>query len=255
MGRVPYETFEIQLGRPTTVDYAESAQRIVSGRGGYCFHLNGGFGLLLDALGYTVDRRRGTVQGDGDGEPSRDLNHLILHVRDLPAGGNSDGSWWADVGLGGDGFARPLPLRDGRWEEGPYAYALRLSPVYPGGWRVLQDPPGTFGMADVDTIPPERSEIDASHERLSTAPDSGFLKTATAQRRDATGVDILRSCTLTRIDVTGTRHRVLESEGEWFAALADVFGLTLADVAPDERHALWLRVRAQHEGWLAQRAS
>jgi arylamine N-acetyltransferase len=40
--RVVFENLEIQRGRPTTVDYAESAARIVKrGRGGYCFHLNG----------------------------------------------------------------------------------------------------------------------------------------------------------------------------------------------------------------------
>ena len=40
--RVVFENLEIQRGRRTTVDYAESAARIVKrGRGGYCFHLNG----------------------------------------------------------------------------------------------------------------------------------------------------------------------------------------------------------------------
>jgi arylamine N-acetyltransferase len=53
--RVPYETIEIQLGRPTTVDPHEAAERIVEcNRGGYCYHLNGAFSLLLYALGYDV---------------------------------------------------------------------------------------------------------------------------------------------------------------------------------------------------------
>ena len=75
--RVVFENLEIQRGRPTTVDDAESAQRIVKrGRGGYCFHLNGAFGLLLEALGYDVTRRRGTVQ-PADAAPGRLLNHLV----------------------------------------------------------------------------------------------------------------------------------------------------------------------------------
>src|SRR5689334_23266640 len=45
---VPYENVEIWLGRPTTVDPAESVSRILRGRGGYCFHLNGAFSALLE---------------------------------------------------------------------------------------------------------------------------------------------------------------------------------------------------------------
>ena len=82
--RVVFENLEIQRGRPTTVDDAESAERIVKrGRGGYCFHLNGAFGLLLEALGYDVTRRRGTVQ-PADAAPGRLLNHLVVLVHGLP---------------------------------------------------------------------------------------------------------------------------------------------------------------------------
>jgi N-hydroxyarylamine O-acetyltransferase len=46
--RVTYEAIEIQLGRPTTVDPYESAERIVARHpGGYCYHLNGAFSSLL----------------------------------------------------------------------------------------------------------------------------------------------------------------------------------------------------------------
>src|SRR5215217_499183 len=48
---VAYEALEIQLGRPTSVDPYEAAARILERRrGGYCFHLNGAFSVLLDAL-------------------------------------------------------------------------------------------------------------------------------------------------------------------------------------------------------------
>src|SRR5215831_4615258 len=58
---VPYETLEIWLGRPTTVDPVESVARILRGRGGYCFHLNGAFSALLTVLGYRVTRHLGGV--------------------------------------------------------------------------------------------------------------------------------------------------------------------------------------------------
>jgi N-hydroxyarylamine O-acetyltransferase len=253
--RIAYENLEIQLGRPTSVDFAESAQRVVrQGRGGYCFHLNGALGLLLEALGYALARRRGTVQAAAEGPGRTSLNHLVLIVADLPDDDHPEGTWWVDIGLG-DGFTRPLPLREGRWDDGPYAYGLGASPVYEGSWRVVQEPAGAFIVADADTVAPDRRELEASHDLLSTSPDSGFVTTATAQRRDATGVDILRSCTLTRTEASGTSRSVIERPDDWFAALADVFGIELADVGPAERRTLWERVRAQHEAWTSKQAS
>jgi N-hydroxyarylamine O-acetyltransferase len=248
---VPYENLDIQIGRPTSVDGADSAQRIVRDqRGGYCFHLNGAFGTLLDALGYTVVRHRGTVQSP-DGPPVTSLNHLILHVHGLPTDDHPDGTWWADVGLG-DGFTRPLPLRDGRWDDAPWVYGLAGSPTYAGGWRLVQEPAGAFGVADADTRPPDPTELAASHARLSTAEDSGFVRTATAQRRHDGAFVVLRACTLGRIEASGTSTEVVDRRADWFAALADLFDLRLTDVGAAEKRALWERVWAQHEAWAAE---
>jgi N-hydroxyarylamine O-acetyltransferase len=251
--RVVFENLEIQRGRPTTVDYGESAERIVKrGRGGYCFHLNGAFGLLLEALGYEVSRRRATVQPPPDASPRRLLNHLVVLVHGLPTSANPEGTWWAEVGFG-DGSTRPLALRAGSVEDPPHTYALESSPVYAGGWRMRQEEGDGDGVAiiDVDTQAPRAAELAAAHERLSTSPESGFVRTATFQRRDARGVDVLRARTLSRVERGATRTTLLADEGEWFGALADVFGLPLPDVDAAERRALWQRVYAQHEAWAA----
>jgi N-hydroxyarylamine O-acetyltransferase len=251
--RVVFENLEIQRGRPTTVDYAESAERIVKrGRGGYCFHLNGAFGLLLEALGYEVSRRRGTVQPPPGTAPGRHLNHLVVLVHGRPTRDHPEGTWWAEVGFG-DGSIRPLALRAGVEPQGdePHTYELRPSPMYAGGWRMLQGGGDDVGIIDVDTEEPEPAEIAAAHEHLSTSPESGFVRTATFQRRDARGADILRARTLSRVERGATRRTLLADEGEWFGALADVFGLPLPDVDAAERRALWQRVCAQHEAWAA----
>jgi N-hydroxyarylamine O-acetyltransferase len=249
---VVFENLEIQRARPTTVDYAESAERIVKrGRGGYCFHLNGAFGLLLEALGYEVSRRRGTVQPPLDKAPTRLLNHLVVLVHGLPTSGHPAGTWWVEVGFG-DGPARPLALRAGAAEDELHTYALEPSPVYAGGWRLLQGEAEDLAIIDVDTAQPPAAELAAAHERLSVSPQSRFVRTATVQRRDARGVDVLRARTLSRIERAGTDTTLLADEGEWFAALADVFGLDLRDVDAPERHALWERVQAQHEVWAGQ---
>jgi N-hydroxyarylamine O-acetyltransferase len=248
--RVVFENLEIQRGRPTTVDYGESAERIVKrGRGGYCFHLNGAFGLLLEALGYEVSRRRGTVQPPQTA-PSRVLNHLVVLVHGLPTSANPEGTWWTEVGLG-DGATRPLALRAGICEDDPYIYELEPSPVYAGGWRLLQRDGQGAGLVDVDTQGPAATELAAAHERLATSPESRFVRTATFQRRAAGVLDRLRARTLSRVAGGATRTTLLADEREWFAALDDVFGLPLPDVDDAERHALWQRVRAQHDAWAA----
>jgi len=84
--RVPYETLEFQLGRRTTIDPYDSADRIVRGRrGGYCFHLNGAFDLFLTRLGFDVTLHRGRVQPPEPAGPvGPDANHLVLIVHGLP---------------------------------------------------------------------------------------------------------------------------------------------------------------------------
>jgi N-hydroxyarylamine O-acetyltransferase len=249
--RVVFENLEIQRGRPTTVDYGESAERIVKrGRGGYCFHLNGAFGLLLEALGYEVSRRRGTVQPPPGTAPSRILNHLVVLVHGLPTSANPGGAWWTEVGLG-DGSTRPLALRAGLCEDDPYSYEVQPSPVYAGGWRLSQRDGEGAGLVDVDTEPPEAGELAAAHERLATSPESRFVRTATFQRRRPGVLDRLRARTLARVERGATRTTVLAEEGEWFGALADVFDLPLADLGAAERRALWQRVCAQHDSWAA----
>ncbi len=249
--RVVFENLEIQRGRATTVDYGESAERIVKrGRGGYCFHLNGAFGLLLEALGYDVSRRRGTVQPPAGMAPGRNLNHMVVLVHGLPASTNPEGTWWTEVGLG-DGCTRPLALRAGTCPDDPYTYEIEPSPVYAGGWRLLQRDGEGAGVVDVDTEAPEAAELAAAHERLAGSPESRFVRTATFQRRAAGVLDRLRARTLSRVTREATQTTLLADEADWFGALADVFDLPLPELGAAERRALWRRVSAQHDVWAA----
>ncbi|WP_433264433.1 arylamine N-acetyltransferase family protein [Actinosynnema sp. CS-041913] len=237
--RVPYETVEIQLGRVTSLDPRESLSRIRRGRGGYCFHLNGAFAEVLRALGYHVTRHRAGVQMTPDAELVINRHHLALTVRDLP---DSDDVWLVDVGLG-DGLHSPLPLREGDHRQGPFTLRLLPSRIAPGGWRLEHDPRGSLHAMDFVPDPAEMSDFAERHVFLSTSPESGFVRTFGVQRTDASGWDTLRALTLTRTEDTN-KKTVLESPGEWFQALADVFGLTFS---ADEREALWRKAYAQHE--------
>ncbi|HUG63977.1 MAG TPA: arylamine N-acetyltransferase [Gaiellaceae bacterium] len=82
--QVPYQNLEIQLGRPTTVNPIEAADRILRRRGGYCFHLNGSFSALLGELGYTVTRHLGGVQRIAEDGARVNGGHMALTVSGLP---------------------------------------------------------------------------------------------------------------------------------------------------------------------------
>jgi N-hydroxyarylamine O-acetyltransferase len=253
--RVPYENLEIQLGRRTTVDPYESAARVLRGRGGYCYHLNGALSVLLRALGYEVRWHVGGVQPHTEPEPvGATANHLALTVHRLPAPECPDGVWLVDAGLG-DGPYEPLPLRPGRYRQGPFTYGLTRSAIVEGGWRFTHDPEGCF--TGMDFAWPEATPADFAdqHEYLSTSPESGFVGKPVAIRRDAAGAEVLRGCVLTRLDASGRREVQIDTQAHWFAALADLFGLTLEDVDGRERADLWRRVRTAHEAWLAEQAT
>jgi N-hydroxyarylamine O-acetyltransferase len=259
--RVAYEVLWIWGGQAATIttNPYEAAERIVAHRrGGYCYHLNGALSLLLSELGFNVVWHRAGVQNLEEPDPpgADRANHLALTVHGLPSDDNPAGDWFVDVGLG-DALHEPLPLREGVYEQGPFRYELHPSETEPGGWRFVHDPRGSF--AGMDFRPSRATEADFTerHTHLSTSPESGFLRVCTVQRRDATGVDILRGCVLSRMD--GAMHsdkgggRTLETSREWYEALAEVFGLPMADASPKDRDKLWQRVRHAHDAWLAGR--
>lgn len=243
--RVPYENLEIQLGRPTTVDPVEAADRISRRRGGYCFHLNGAFSALLGELGYTVTRHLGGVQRIAEEGSRVNGGHMALTVSGLPDESCPDGVWLVDVGLG-SALHEPAPLREGALRQGPFAYRLRRSDAVARGWRFDHDPRGLFVGMDFREEPAAISDFAPMHEYLSTSPESGFVRVAIVQRRDAKGADILRGLVLGRIG-SAASEALVESQAEWFDALADVFGLPLADVGEAERRRLWRRVVRAHE--------
>src|SRR3954470_14374504 len=83
--RIPFEALAAQLGEYEPLDSDRLIERFVGGcRGGYCFEVNGVCALLLESLGFVVERREAVVGERG--EHSRDpINHLALVVH-LPEG-------------------------------------------------------------------------------------------------------------------------------------------------------------------------
>ncbi|WP_020579529.1 arylamine N-acetyltransferase family protein [Actinopolymorpha alba] len=238
LNHVPYENLEIQLGRPTSIDPHESVRRIVTGRGGYCYHLNGAFAGLLVSLGYDVALVRGAAPSAGDG--SAWGNHLVLLVW-FPGE-----TWLADVGMG-DGFRDPVPLVDGVLDQPPFRY--HLEHLDGPRWRFHHDERASFAGFDLDVTPVSLTAFAPVHERLSTSADSPFVQKLVVQLRRADHALTLRGCVLTCVDATGRSSRDVRKEDEWFGLLYDEFRLRLDDVPRDTLAALWDRVSASHDAW------
>ncbi|MGW5645165.1 arylamine N-acetyltransferase family protein [Saccharopolyspora sp. NPDC003752] len=239
--RVPYEMLDLQFGQPPSLDPSASAARILQGRGGGCYHLNGAFSALLRELGYQVTRHLGGVQHSTEDPPEISRNHLALTITGLPE--DPEAAWLVDAGLG-DGFHLPLPLREGSYDQGPYTYRIRPSEVAPGGWRFDHDPTGAFVGFDVAPGVAKMTDFAEKWVWLSTAPESGFVRLCMLMRRDATGVDTLKALSLNRHGA----EEVLESPEAWWTAAGDVFGIQRTLFTNDERDRLWQRLLEQHEG-------
>jgi arylamine N-acetyltransferase len=176
-------------------------------------------------------------------------NHLVLTVAGLPTDENPGGTWYVDAGLG-DALHEPTPLVAGPFQQPPFAMRLDETPGAIGDWHLTHDDSGGFtgmawrsGAATID-------DFRAKHEWLSSAPESGFVRVLTVQQRDATGVDILRGCVLSRVG-DGASAADLTTQAELEDALTDVFHLDLAGIDPSASSSMWERMQREHERWVS----
>lgn len=243
LAAVPYENIDIQLGRPVSIDPAALSDKIVRRRrGGFCFELNGAFGSLLGALGFTVRFVRCAVNVHRDG-PAAWGNHLALLVS------TPDGWLLADVGFG-DGFLSPLPLAIGTYPQGPLTYQMRRD--LSGTWRMVHHPAGTTPGYEFRTDPLALSDFTDRCAELATAPGSSYVRTLVVQRPYPDHALALRARSLVRMSPTGVTRRTLADRDELAAALAD-FGVPVESLGAAALDELWRRSGDQQRAWETSR--
>ncbi|MFG2793412.1 arylamine N-acetyltransferase [Streptomyces sp. NPDC048419] len=246
--RVPYETLWIPAGEAWAIDPYESAARIaLHGRGGYCYHMNGALGLLLGSLGYAVRGHVGGVHGPDGPQPAAMGNHLVLTVEQLPSDTNPGGVWYVDNGLG-DALHEPLPLLAGRHDQPPFVLHLEQA-ADRSQWHLTHDPRGGFTGMTWTVADARLSDFEAQHQWLSTSPESGFVQVPMAERRDATGADVIRGLVLSRIGDGARTDEHVTRRAEWFDLLADRFDLRLHGMPAETHERLWTNVLTAHHRW------
>jgi arylamine N-acetyltransferase len=209
--------------------------------------------LLLQTLGYDITLHVGGVHGPDGPQEELMHNHLVLQAHGLPTHDNPDGHWYLDAGLG-DALHEPLPLIAGTYHQGPFEFELFASDSPIADWRFRHRAGGSFSGMAFRAAPASIDDFADRNVHLSTSPESGFVKLLTVQRRDATGVHILRGQMLKHVGETASDEVTLSTRQEWFDALGDVFALPLGHVTPADADLLWERVNATHRAFLAEQS-
>jgi N-hydroxyarylamine O-acetyltransferase len=214
LAAVPFENLDIHLGVPIELDEDRLVAKVVGGRGGFCYELNGAFGALLRALGAEVTLLSAGVYGgpSGLGPP---FDHMALRV-DL------DEPWLADVGFG-------------RHSVHPLRLSERGDQADPGGTFRLVDAGG--GDLDVLRDGAPQYRVEARSRRLAdfaptcwwqqTWPSSHFRSGPVASLQTADGQVTVAGRTLIRTVGSERTETPLDSDAEVLAAYREHLGIDL----------------------------
>lgn len=208
---VPFENLSIHLGEPLSLDPDDLVDKIVTRRrGGFCYELNGLFGLLLAELGHRVELLSARVHtAAGLGPP---LDHAALRVGDL----------LLDVGFGAHST---YPLRlDTVADQVDPGGVFRMVPAAQGDLTVTHDGSPAYLL---DPRPYELSDFTAMCWWQSHAPGLSFTSSLVCSRLTPTGRITLSGRTMIET-VAGERHtRDLRDDAEILDAYRDRFGIDL----------------------------
>jgi len=164
---------------------------------------------------------------------------------------HADGERWiADAGYG-EGWLDPLRVRAGAQIQEPFTWTLDAE-ADDAWWLGDHE----WGSNDGFQILPgivDFAAFDEPHERLSTSPESAFVRTLVVQQPRADRIVTLRARTFSVVGPGVKEKRVTEDVDDFARVLDEQFGIDPAALGDARLTHLWSRVCEQHEAWLAAR--
>lgn len=217
---IPFENFDIHLGRGIRIDLESVQAKLVRAcRGGYCFEQNALFAAALEQIGFSVTRLSARVRLSIAAVLPR--THMLLKVE---AEGRS---WICDVGFGGWGLLLPVALvADLETEQEAWTYRLRREEE--GIWvlQCLECPagPDLYAFDLTRNLP---VDYEPANFYTSTHPQSRFVLSLSAQRIERGVRHVLRNRELVTIHAHGTHAELIETNEQLLDVLAVRFGIQL----------------------------
>ncbi|MEU6142573.1 arylamine N-acetyltransferase [Streptomyces sp. NPDC047081] len=223
---VPFENLSVHLGEEIVLEEKRLLDKVVGARrGGFCYELNGAFGMLLGAFGFEVTPLAARVHGDG-GRLGIPYDHLALRVRTVDGG-----EWLADVGFGANSHY-PLGFGERGEQEDPV-----------GTFRIVEAGPDLDVLLDgrpqyrLEVRPRVLPDFVAGAWWHSTSPASHFTQSLVCSRVTEDGGRItLSGRTFKETGADGARtERELGTDEEVLAVYRERFGIEL-DRVPTVRN-------------------
>jgi len=227
---VPFENLSIHAGQPIILDEGALFKKIVRRRrGGFCYELNGLFVWLLRQSGFQVDLlSAGVAHASGGFGP--EFDHLTLLVHQVEGA-----DWLADVGFG-DSFRQPLRFvadveqveADGSRYRLQRASEGREDDVRREYWIVQQFSEGQWQAQYRFTLEPHAlADFNEMCHYQQTSPESHFTQQRICTLATPTGRVSLSDLRLITTIQGHREERLLHSEEEYRAVLAEQFGVVV----------------------------
>ncbi|MEU4212280.1 arylamine N-acetyltransferase [Streptomyces sp. NPDC026206] len=216
----------MHLGEDVVLDGRALVDKVLRGRGGFCYELNGAFAQLLTALGYRVSLLAGRVKGP-DGTFGIPFDHLALGVQTA----DGSGPFLVDIGFGRNSHY-PLRLTE-RGDQQDGAGVFRIAGTEGGDLDVIKDGEVQYRL---EQRPRELADFESGSWWHRTSPKSPFTQSLICSRLTPAGGRVtLSGRTLVTTGPDGRTERTLAG-AEVLTAYREHFGMAL-DRVPELREA------------------
>ena len=222
---VPFENFDVLLGRPVLLDVDSLERKLVRARrGGYCFEQATWFAVVLETLGFAPVRHAARVVLGGSPQ-TETRSHMFLTVE---TGGRR---FVVDPGFGGLSARTPVPLAEG--DRGTFRRDAHRIVRERGAWelRAQRASDDTEIAGWVSTLEEENpSDFVVANHYISTHPDSPFVNALMLNAMTETGrVSVLnQGVTIVRDGAVTTAQ--LADRADLRAFVAEHFGFDLPEI-------------------------